>query len=113
MVEEKMKSRRDRDVVQFWGRPLGEIDVQLREVLGWAKLVGKGPRKMLAIDRKVKDYEGQNYRYGALPTRGQLRAQLRSSGGVGGKSSGTLAFYALLICSERIASHSFSVARLV
>src|SRR4051794_31530654 len=73
-----MKARRvpfpvSRDLEFFWGRPLGEIDIQLCEVLGWAELVGKSRRRCWRLTEKTKCYDGQIYRNGNLLTRDQLQ----------------------------------------
>jgi hypothetical protein len=58
------------DVERFWGKPLGEMDLELCEVLGWIKLIGN---RGWCLTERTKGYDGQIYRSGTLPGKGQLK----------------------------------------
>jgi hypothetical protein len=76
-VEEKVKGHAitiHPAVERFWGRPLSNpIDLEICRVLGWTRLAGKGRAKCWRLTAATQFYDGQIYRKGALPARGQLK----------------------------------------
>jgi hypothetical protein len=74
--EEKVKGSGTRvhpAVDRFWGRRLNPIDLEICEVLGWIRLVGKGRARRWVLTTTLEGYEGQIYRGGVLPSKGQIQ----------------------------------------
>jgi hypothetical protein len=74
--EEKVKGSGTRvhpAVDRFWGRRLNPIDLEICEVLGWIRLVGKGRARRWILTTTLEGYEGQIYRGGVLPSKDQIQ----------------------------------------